>query len=457
MNEALFTSMTEKKIILKHASTVLVGQLAVVAFGVTDTVIAGRYEPEALAVLSVSSAIYISVYVSLLGVIQALLPIFAELFGAKKLDAIGYHFRQALYVWCGLSILGGLVLLSPYLLLQLTQVPGSIQPHIQAYLGALALALPAALFFRLYSSLNQSIGKPRLITWIQLGALIVKIPLSILLTFGTTDIPSFGIVGCAIATVIVSILMSLIAVWLLKTSHIYSNFQIWHLIEKPDLPKLNQMAKLGIPNGLSVLIEVTSFTLMALFIARLGTLATASHQIAANMTALIYMVPLSCSIAISARLSYWKGAGHTENMHRVIRFGFQLILIEAIVIAFILIIFSESIAYLYAKDESVAHLSAKLLLIVGFYHLGDAIQTLCFFILRSFKIALLPFIVYATMLWGVGLTGGYLLTYEGIAGISPMASPQGFWIMSSFALALVCMSLIYIIKINMPEKQLTPS
>ena len=113
--------MTEKKIILKHASTVLVGQLAVVAFGVTDTVIAGRYAPEALAVLSVSSAIYISVYVSLLGVIQALLPIFAELFGAKKLGSIGYHFRQALYVWCVLSVLGGLVLLSPYLLLQLTQ------------------------------------------------------------------------------------------------------------------------------------------------------------------------------------------------------------------------------------------------------------------------------------------------------------------------------------------------
>jgi MATE family multidrug resistance protein len=81
------------------------------------------------------------------------------------------------------------------------------------------------------------------------------------------------------------------------------------------------MAKLGIPNGLSVLIEVTSFTLMALFIARLGTLATASHQVAANMTALIYMVPLSFSIAISARLSYWKGAGHIENMHRVIKFG----------------------------------------------------------------------------------------------------------------------------------------
>ena len=453
MNGTLLKSMTEKKIILKHALTVLVGQLAVVAFGVTDTVIAGRYEPQALAVLSVSSAVYISVYVSLLGVIQALLPIFAELFGAKKFNSIGYHFRQALYVWCGLSVAGALILLSPYFLLQLTQVPETIQPHSQAYLGALALALPAALFFRLYSSLNQSIGKPRLITWIQIAALLIKIPLSILLTFGISDIAGFGILGCALATVIVSVLMCVIAIWLLKTHHIYSDFQIWHSIEKPDIPKIIQMAKLGIPNGLSVLIEVTSFTLMALFIARLGTLATASHQVAANMTALIYMVPLSFSIAISARLSYWKGAGHIENMRRVIRFGFELIAIEAVVIALILIFFSESIASIYAKDESVMQLSAKLLLIVGFFHLGDAVQTLCFFILRSFKIALLPFIVYAVLLWGVGLTGGYNLTYVGIAGIRPMESPQGFWIMSSVALGLVCISLIYIIKTHMPTEK----
>jgi MATE family multidrug resistance protein len=74
--------MTERQLIVKHALTILVGQLAVVSFGVADTVIAGRYDPSALAVLSVSAAIYITVYVALLGVLQALLPVFAELHGA---------------------------------------------------------------------------------------------------------------------------------------------------------------------------------------------------------------------------------------------------------------------------------------------------------------------------------------------------------------------------------------
>ena len=69
-----------------------------------------------------------------------------------------------------------------------------------------------------------------------------------------------------------------------------------------------RFARLGIPAGLAVMVEVTSFTLMALFIARQGTTASAAHQIASNLAALLYMVPLSLAIATSARVSYWLGA-----------------------------------------------------------------------------------------------------------------------------------------------------
>ena len=205
------------------------------------------------------------------------------------------------------------------------------------------------------------------------------------------------------------------------------------------------MAKLGIPNGLSVLVEVTSFTLMALFIARQGTMATASHQIAANMTALLYMIPLSFSIAISARLSYWIGAANYQNMRSVLVIGFQLITAEAVLMASILFIFSDEIAVIYAKDDQVAKLSAQLLLLVGFYHIGDALQTLCFFVLRSFKVTFLPMLVYGSMLWGVGLSGGYLLAYEGIGSIQPTQSPAAFWLMSVIALGLVCVGLMVLI------------
>ena len=438
--------MSERSIILKHAGTVLAGQLAVVSFGVTDTLIAGRYDSKALAVLSVSSAIYITVYVALIGVIQAILPLFAELYGAKKYDRLGYLFRQTLYAWICLSCLGVLILISPYLVLQWTKVPPELQHDIQAYLGLLAVALPPALFFRVYSSFNQSIGKPRLVTWLQIGGLIIKIPLSILFVYGFSIVPEMGLMGCALATVIVTYAMSFIAIGLMKTNSLYQRFNLWKWIEKPDKPLLQTMTRLGLPNGFSVLVEVTSFTLMALFIARLGTAAAASHQIAANMTALLYMVPLSFSIAISARVSFWIGSKNILKMQEAIFSGFQLIGAEAFLLAAILWIFSAPISVLYAKDPIVSEIAAELLILIGFYHLGDALQTICFFILRCFKVTLLPMLLYSLMLWGVGLFGGYLLAYHGLLGVKATQTPHAFWLMSLIALLLVGASLLFLVR-----------
>ena len=437
--------MIERQTILKHSGTVLAGQLAVVAFGVTDTIIAGRYDSHALAVLSVSSAIYITVYVAMIGVIQAVLPLFAELYGGKKFEQIGRLFRQSLYLVMCVSLLGFLVLVSPYLILQWTQVPLELQADIETYLGMQALALPPALFFRLYSSFNQSIGKPRLVTWLQIGGLLAKIPVSVALAFGFAGLPAMGLMGCALATVLVTFGMTTCAVVMMKTSKLYEPFKLWQRLERPDGAQLRQMARLGIPNGFSVLVEVTSFTLMALFIARLGTAASASHQIASSMTALLYMVPLSFSIAISARVSYWIGAGNMVKMREAIRIGFQFIALEAFGLACLLWLFSNELAALYAKDASVSAMAASLLITIGFYHLGDATQTLCFFILRCFKVTLLPMVLYSVMLWGVGLSGGYLLAYHGLPGVSAMPSPQAFWVMSLLALILVSMGLVYLV------------
>ena len=46
--------MSDISVIARHAVTVLAGQLAVMAFGVTDTIVAGRFSADALAALSVA-------------------------------------------------------------------------------------------------------------------------------------------------------------------------------------------------------------------------------------------------------------------------------------------------------------------------------------------------------------------------------------------------------------------
>ena len=288
----------------RHAATVLAGQLAVMAFGVTDTIVAGRHAQESLAALSVGSAIFISVYVALMGVLQALLPVWAEQRGARNPEGIGRSLRQSLYLCALACALGMAILLSPGAVLRWTEVPPALQGEVRRYLAVLALALPPALLFRVYSTLNQALGRPQLVTWLQVASLAVKIPLSAWFTFGGAGLPAQGAVGCAWATLVVNYTMLGLALWLLRTQDLYAPLAIWRRMERPDWRQIGGFARLGLPAGLAILVEVTSFTLMALFIARQGTLSSASHQIAANLTAVLYMVPLSLGIAASARVSY---------------------------------------------------------------------------------------------------------------------------------------------------------
>ncbi|SEJ67304.1 multidrug resistance protein, MATE family [Variovorax sp. OK605] len=429
----------ERSLIARHAGTVLVGQLAVMAFGVTDTIIAGRYSEHALAALSVGAAVFVSVYVSLMGVLQALLPVWAELHGGGRGAEVGRSVRQSLYL-AGIAVVAGMaVLLSPGAVLRFTQVPPEMRGEVEAYLVVLAFGLAPALLFRLFSTLNQSLGKPQLVTWLQLGSLFVKLPLSIWFTFGGAGLPAMGLVGCGWATLCVNWAMLGCAVWLLRSSPFYRGYRLWQRIEPPDWHTIRQFARMGVPGGLAVLVEVTSFTLMALFIARLGTVAAAAHQIAANLLAVAYMVPLSLAIATSARVSFWLGARDAAKARHACRLGFELTVLCALLFAAAMLTLRFQLANVYSDNPAVIALAATLLLVVAAYHLADALQTLCVFVLRCYRVTLAPLVIYCTMLWGIGLGGSYLLAYRGLGPWPAMQSPLAFWIMSAGALALAAL------------------
>lgn len=434
--------MSELRVILRHAGTVLVGQLAVMAFGVADTVIAGRHSPQALATLSLASSIYISVYVALNGLVQALLPVWAELHGAGHSTQLGRSVRQALYVCAMASLLGMAALCWPDPWLDWTGVPPELWPQVRQYLRVLALAVAPSLLFRLYSTLNQSLGLPRLVTWLQAGALLVKVPLSALLTFGVGSWTGLGVVGCAWATLAVNTLMLLTGLWLLRTQDVYRPYRLWQGLEAPDAAQLRHFLGLGIPAGLTIMVEVTSFTLMALFIARLGEVALASHQIAASMAAVLYMVPLSLGIATSARAGYWMGAGQAMRARHAVHTGLAIAAGMAVLCASTLALWRDDLAHAYAKDAVVASAATAWLGLVAWYHLADALQAVCVFALRCWRITLSPLLVYTTLLWGLGLYGGYLLAYQGLGPWPAMPSVRSFWLTSSVALVAVTVLLL---------------
>lgn len=429
--------MSELKVISQHAGTVLVGQLAVMAFGVADTVIAGRYSDAALAALSVGSALYVSIYVGLIGIVQALLPIWAEMLGARRHEAVGQSLRQSLYLCGFITVAGMLPMLFPGALLRWAQVPELMRDEVQRYLAVLAFAFAPSLLFRVYSTFNQSLGRPLLVTWLQVGALAVKIPLSIWLVAGGGGVEPMGAVGCAWATLVVNYLLLALAIVMLRTQALYKPFRVWRAMERPDWRQIGNFARLGIPGGLAYLVEVTSFTLMALFIARLGTVASASHQIAASVAAVLYMMPLSMAIACSARVSFWLGAGKPEYAKRAVLLGTKITVLVAIALAAIVSIAGRLLAGWYSANPEIVALASSLLVWVAFYHVADATQALCAFLLRCYRITIAPLALYGVLLWGLGLYGGYQMAYVGLAGTLATQSAGSFWTASTIALSLV--------------------
>ena len=108
----------------------------------------------------------------------------------------------------------------------------------------------------------------------------------------------------------------------------------------------------------------------------------------------------------------------------------------ALVSAALMVALRWRLAHIYSDNAAVVALAAALLLVTAGYQLADALQTLCIFVLRCYRVTVMPFFIYCALLWGVGLGGSYRLAYHGIGPWPAMQSPLAFWGLSAIALAM---------------------
>ncbi len=433
--------------LLKLAGPLLIGQLAVIAFGVLDTAMTARYSAEDLAALAMASAIFISVYVGLTGVVSALAPIAGQLFGAKRYSEIGEEVRQATWLALGLTVLGCLILTNADHVLEISHLSPDIEDKAKLYLNILAIGLPASMVMRVLMALHNAVSRPAVITVIQLIGLGLKLPLNLLFIYGGLGIEGMGGPGCAVATVIINWTWMSLTLGFVLFDRFYRPFTIFARFSFPDWHRIWVLLKLGAPIGFSYLIEVTSFTFMSLFIARLGTTALAGHQIVANMGTVIYMVPLSLSIATMTLVSQSIGANKPERAEEI---GWSSVLFTTatcITIGIAVWLFRMQLLDLYDPPAEVKAFSIPLFLFIAFYQVFDALQITAAFILRAYRIAFLPMVIYAGSLWGVGLGGGYLMGFNVFGNVPTfLQGANGFWAGNSISLGLAACLLLYLFR-----------
>lgn len=413
---------------------VLVGQLAVLGFSTVDTLLVGRYSATDLAAFAVGASVYVTVFIGLMGVVLAVSPIVGQLYGARRLAEAGHQMHQSVWLALGCSAIGSCVLAFPYPFLALSRATPEVADKISGYLLALAFSLPASLLFTVYRGFNNAVSRPKAVMLLQLAGLGLKIPLSAALVFGLPSIglPSLGVTGCGLATMIV-MWSQLVLAWLvLRNDPFYQRFEIrGHGLAKPHRASLLALLRLGVPMGLTILIEVTGFAFMAIFIARLGTTAVAGHQVAANLVSMMFMLPLALSNATSTLVAQSIGANDLHGAQRLGWRGLQLALGLAVLLGSAVFAGRHGIVALYTNDAAVAAAALPLLSWVAMFHIGDALQTITQFVLRAWRITVVTLVVYAISMWAVGLGGGYALAFgDGGQGA------QGFWLASTVGLML---------------------
>lgn len=431
--------------IVRQAWPVLVSQWASMAFGVLDTAMTGHASAADLAAMSLSISVYITVFVGLMGVVHALIPIQAQHFGAGRLHEVGRSWGQGVWLALGLAFVGAVLMMFPDMWLSFS---GDIAPEVRArvtsYLRALALALPAALVFRTVYALGTAVSRPKIVMAINLSAIGVKASLNWVLIYGHLGLPALGATGAGLATAITSWLSLGIGLWVITHDRYFDRFAL--TLGTPSWPAQKELLRLGLPMGGSYLVEVCAFTFMALLVARDGTYVSGGHQIMSNLAALCYMMPMALGVATAAVTAQAIGAGRPRQAQQNSLAGMALGLSGALLTSAVLLIGRPLILAAYTDDPQVAAVASTLLMIIPVFHICDSVQCINSYVLRAYKVAVVPLLLQIIALAGVGLAGGWWLGFgPGRGGLDWLrtflmpGSPTGagtMWLMAMLGLAL---------------------
>src|SRR3982075_1830971 len=301
---------------LKLAAPIALTQLGQIAMMTTDLALIGRLGDQAVAAAALAHTVAFISFAFGMGLVSAGAPRAAQAFGARNPRQV----RRALRVGLWAALLISLPMLAfrlcgEQILLMLGQAPATA--HLaQRYLLGLAWGITPALWFLAIRGFMGAVNRPEPGLWITLAAIPANAVLVYLLIHGELGLPRLELFGAGLATTIIDFGMLLAALWFAYGRRPFRKYHALGHIWRIDWTLMRQLIVIGAPISVAFLLEYGLFAAAALLMGLISTQALAAHQIALQITAILFMVPFGIGMAATVRVGHAVGRNDAAAVKR---------------------------------------------------------------------------------------------------------------------------------------------
>ncbi|MCU6600194.1 MATE family efflux transporter [Peribacillus frigoritolerans] len=430
MNQT-YTKSQKIRLLFYILIPILITQISMYAMTFFDVMMSGQYSTQDVAGVSIGSSLWTPVYTGLSGILIALTPVVSQLVGSRQSKSVSYSVMQAIYLAVALALIIliiGAFSLNP--VLNAMDLEDSVHMVAHDYLIALSLGIIPLFIYNALRAFIDALGQTRISMIITLCALPVNVLFNYLLIYGKFGFPELGGVGSGYATAITYWLIALVAILVVIKINPFSTYQVFTEFFRVSWKEWKALLLIGVPIGLAIFFETSIFSAVTLLMSKYDTVTIASHQIAMNFASLLYMIPLSISMALTIVIGFEIGAARYKDAKEYSWIGISMALTMSLVLSTILFLFREPVAFLYTKDHEVMMLTSHFLIYAIFFQISDALQAPIQGILRGYKDVNVTFAMSLVSYWILGLPIGYFF-----ANFTDMGA-FGYWIGLISGLAL---------------------
>ena len=236
---------------------------------ISDRMILTHYSVDALLVSALAGSFTYIPLQFLMNISAVCVVFIGQLNGAKKFNSIGNLVWQIVYFSMFISIC---YVIFAIFMDDFTTLPEAYRDKGLVYQKILMASSGIPAISVAFSSFIVGIGKSRLVVYVVAFANVLNILLDIFLVFGKDIIPSMGLIGSAIATVIAQLTQLIIFFFIFYQKKYRSIFGI--STYKFDLKLMYKCIALGMPLAISTVLETSAWYVLLLI------LNNASEQLA---------------------------------------------------------------------------------------------------------------------------------------------------------------------------------